>query len=240
MKLYDKTIESCLALLEGIEGHRLTISESGASWPDAGDQNLILRGEMAYELGGGTLPAVSGLGLTSSSHLVENDELWLYGADLPQLKEDAPYARLTFLKVAEDGLGEGDDAYANIRKIENTRYRLNPKGYMMRISAANEREPVRVGRKALKEGLDFAKVGTLFLSAYRQHPKVLAAKMIFITLPQFPYEELAKQSRQSEKITESLNHIFQNLMKDCTVCSLKPLCDEVEGMRELHFSQKEK
>jgi hypothetical protein len=237
MKLYDKPIENSLALLAGRAGRRLAIPESGGAWPDAGEQNLVLRSEMAYELGGGNLPALSGLGLTSSEALVGDDELWLYGPDLPELRQDAPYARLTFLRVAEGGLGDGDAAYAAIRRIEYARYRLNPKGYMMRISASNERETVRVGREALAGGLDFAKVGGLFLDAYRGQPGVLAARLIFITLPDFPYDELGRQVSQTEKITESLDHIFQHLRMDCSVCGLKAVCDEVEGLRELHFAQ---
>jgi hypothetical protein len=237
MKLYNEFIRSSLELLEGQQGHRLTVPVGDDTWPDAGDYNLILRSEMAYELGGGNLPAVCGLGITSSDCLVDGDELWLYGPDLPDLKKDAPYSRLTLLRVAEDSLGEDDAAYAAIRKIERTCYHLNPKGYMMRISAINEREPVRVSRKALEEGLDFAKVGGLFIAGYHQHSKVLAVKLIFITLPDFPYHELDRYAHQAEKITMTLDHIFNNLKMDCTTCNLKQVCDEVEGMRELHFAQ---
>jgi hypothetical protein len=28
---------------------------------------------------------------------------------------------------------------------------------------------------------------------------------------------------------------MQNINFDCSTCNLKPICDEVEGMRELHF-----
>jgi hypothetical protein len=99
-----------------------------------------------------------------------------------------------------------------------------------------ERESVRVGREALRAGLDFSKVGGLFLDGYRRHPEVLAAKLIFITLPDFPYEELGRQVRQAEKITGALDHIFKNLRMDCSSCELKEVCDEVEGMRALHSS----
>lgn len=236
MRLYDKSIEDSLALLSGRAGRRLEIPAAGA-WPDAGEQNLVLKGEAAYELGGGALPALSGLGLTSSGNLMGGDELWLYGPDLSELRADSPCARLTFLRVAEDGLGEGDAAYAAIRRIEYVRYRLNPRGYMMRISASSERESVRVGREALARGLDFAKVGGLFLDAYKRQPGVLAARLIFITLPDFPYGELGGLVSQAERITGSLDHIFQRLRMDCSVCGLKPVCDEVEGLRELHLAQ---
>ena len=238
MKLYDEFIKSSLALLEGQPGRRLSVPRASESWPDAGNNNLILRSEMAYELGGGNLPAVSGIGFTSSDSLVGDNELWLYGPDLPELQKDSPYARITLLRVVEEGLGEEDAAvYAAIRKIEHTRYHINPVGYMTRISVTSEREPVRVSRKALKEGLDFAKVGGLFLSGYQQYEKVIAAKLIFISLPDFPYDELEKQARQAEKITMALDHILGNLKMDCSTCNLKPICDEVEGIRELHFSK---
>jgi len=281
MKLYDRQIGNSLALLSGLAGRRLaagagpdgraaiTDAAGGASlgaadgaraaggapdWPDAGEGNLILKGEMAYELGGGNLPAIGGFGLTSSEALVARDEILLYGPDLSELSADSPYARLAFVRVAEDCLGGGitgaagvaadaalvgdatDAAYAAIRRIEYTRYHVNPKGYMMRVSVASEREPVRIGKAALAEGLDFAKVGGLFLAGYHAHPEVLAVKLVFVTLPGFPYARLQEEARQAEAITRSLDRIFGNLVMNCASCDLKVVCDEVEGMRELHFS----
>jgi len=269
MKLYDRQIGNSLALLSGLAGRRLaagagpdgraaiTDAAGGASlgaadgaraaggapdWPDEGEGNLILKGEMAYELGGGNLPAIGGFGLTSSEALVARDEILLYGPDLSELSADSPYARLAFVRVAEDGLGTGDAgvagdaAYAAIRRIEYTRYHVNPKGYMMRVSVASEREPVRIGKAALAEGLDFAKVGGLFLAGYHAHPEVLAVKLVFVTLPGFPYARLQEEARQAEAITRSLDRIFGNLVMNCASCDLKVVCDEVEGMRELHFS----
>lgn len=240
MKLYDEVIENILALLQVEKGQRLDIKECDKTWSEAGEYNLILRSEMAYELGGGNLSAVSGFGITSSEQLVGGDELWLYGLDLPKLQKDAPYARITLMRVEEDSLGKDDAAYAAIRKIEHTRYHMFPKGYMMRISAASEREPVRISRKALQEGLNFEKVGSVFLAEYHQHSKVLAAKIIFITLPDFPYDKLGNLVHKAEKITMALDHIFKNLKMDCSTCNLKQVCDEVEEMRELHFAKVKK
>lgn len=252
MRLYDRQIERSLSLLEGLPARRLAApgaaGQAGGPWPDAGEYNLVLRGEMAYELGGGSLPAIGGFGLTSSEGLVGADEVWLYGPDLPELRADSPYARLAFLRVAVDGFGGSGEAaaggiapggadHATIRRLEHTRYRVNPRGFMMRVSAASEREPVRVSREALRDGLDFAKVGARFLAGYRGHPEVLAAKLVFVTLPGFPYGELQRLASQAEAITRSLDSIFGNLMMNCASCELKTVCDEVEGMRELHFAR---
>lgn len=84
-------------------------------------------------------------------------------------------------------------------------------------------------------GLDFARVGQLFLHAYHAHPQVQTATVLFITAPDFPYELLAQKAAKMETVTNSLDQIFSNLVMDCRSCSLKPVCDEVEGLRELHF-----
>lgn len=238
MNLYQKQMQMCMDLLAPYEPKILSVQPH--SMEDAGEYNMILRQDMAYELGGGTMPAVSGALFTSSNEADLEDEILLYGPDLQEITADTPYARLTFLQMEEDVWNQdSQQLYGIFRKIDYTRYHVNPKGYMMRISSAKEREPVRIGKQELKNGMDFAKVGSLFIESYKQHKEIKKVKTIFITLPDFPYKELAKIVHQSEQITESLNKIFQHLQMDCSVCGLKEICDEVEGMKELHLMHKE-
>lgn len=238
MKIYDDVIKNSLSILRGSKGHLLEVANPQNAWPDLGEYNLILKKEMAYELGGGSLAAISGTFCTSSKEVVGKDEVWLYGPDLYEIQRDSSYARIVILRVADEDVKE-DKVYKMIQKMDHIRYKINPKGYMARVSAINEREPVRISKKALNEGLDFTKVGKLYLEGYHENSNVIAVKLIFITLPDFPYDELERQVRQAEKITETLDHIFKNLKMDCSVCNLKEICDEVEGMRGLHFSQVE-
>ncbi|SFO24831.1 CO dehydrogenase/acetyl-CoA synthase complex beta subunit [Pseudobutyrivibrio sp. JW11] len=234
MKLYDESIKELLAGLDISKAKSLDIVN--ANWTDVGDHNLILRADMAYELGGGTNPAVSAMAVTCNDEFVNADEVILIGPDLNEIKNDTPYARIAIVKVAEESLGDGNALYNAIRKIEYVRYHINPKGYMTRISASNNREPVRVGKEALNEGLDFAKVGKLFLDTYHENKNIEAVKLIFITDSAFDYRSLAEQAKHLEDITGAIDHIFKNVMMDCGSCSLQKVCDEVEGLRELHFS----
>lgn len=235
MRLYDKLIAQVLQLIASSGGDQLMRGQClGEACRDSGEFDLILKSDMAYELGGGSLPAVSGLFFTSDQSFVPEDEIWRLGADLPEITEDVPYARLTLIRVAEGCFSGEAEAYSDLRKMEYTRYHVNPEGYMMRISTASEREPVRISRKALNQGLSFEKAGRSFIKGYHSHPKVEAVKLIFVTAADFPYEQLAKLAHQGEQITKSMNHIFNNLVMDCSACNLKPVCDEVEGLRELH------
>ena len=234
MKLYDETIKEWLKILDSLQGRELDVKK-GEDWKDIGNANMILRSDMAYELGGNHLPSLSGMTLTADTSLVPRDEVLLYGKDLGEIHEDTPYARLAVLRVKEDSMGEGNALYQAIRKMEYTKYHLNPEGFMMRISAASQREMVRIGKTALEKGLGFEQVGKLFLQSYHKNPQVEAVKLVFITLSDFPYEELEIYIKKAEEITKAIDHILKNLSMDCNVCSLKQICDEVEGMKELHF-----
>lgn len=236
MKLYDDIILNWNQLLSSQTPHKRKVSEE-ISWPDVGDRNMILGCDMAYELGGGNLPALSGTVITAREEFVAEDEILIYGQDLPRIRQDVPYARLAIVRVKEEQMGDGNTLYNAIRKIEYSRYHVNPKGFMMRISVASERETVRIGAEALAEGLDFEKAGNLILRSFHQNPRVEAVKLIFITLEKFPYRELEGQIQQAEKITKTIDHIMKNVIMDCKACSLQEICDEVEGLRELHFAQ---
>ena len=47
-------------------------------------------------------------------------------------------------------------------------------------------------------------------------------------------------AKKANDITKTLTHILDGMATDCRSCNLKPICDEVEGMRELHFKQAKK
>ncbi|QFJ54447.1 carbon monoxide dehydrogenase [Pseudobutyrivibrio xylanivorans] len=236
MKLYDESIKSLLDSVDFSEARKLDIVNT--NWEDVGDHNLILRADMAFELGGGTYPAVSAMGVTSNSEFVPADEVILIGPDLKDIKADQPYARISIVRVDDANMGDGNALYNAIRKIEYVRYHINPKGYMTRISAKGGREPVRVSAEAIKEGLGFAQVGKLFLDTYHENQNIEAVKLIFITDPNFDYKSLSERAKHLEDITGTIDHIFKNVTMDCGSCSLQKICDEVEGLRELHFKER--
>lgn len=222
-----------MKLLEGRNAKRLESIRNSREWRESDEQKLIMKRDMAYELGGGILPAVSGLAFTTSEYM--EDEILLYGPDLQDISEDTPYARITIINIDDSKWNDSNEAYAGMRRIDYTRYHVYPEGFMMRISTSAARESVRIGKKELKAGLDFEKAGNIFIYAYHRHSEVKSVKIIFIKDKTFEYDKLSDKVIFIEKITESLNKIFNNIIMDCKMCELKEVCDEVEGLRELHF-----
>ena len=50
------------------------------------------------------------------------------------------------------------------------------------------------------------------------------------------YIFLKSEAHRCEQITDSLNNIFNGLTMDCSTCSSRELCDEIDGLRQLHMS----
>ena len=241
MKLYDEVIRNWNKKIDAREKRELDFS-SVSAWEDAGKNNMILRSDMAYELGGSEQSsfALGATVITADESLVPRDEVVLVGKDLPGIKSDTSYARLTVVLVDEEAMGEGDALYNAIRNIEYVRYQISPKGFMMRVSTSHHRESVRVSKDALTEGMTFAAVGKTFINHLKKNPKVKAVKVYFITEKDFDYKGLEKDVLQAEAITKAIDHVFKDMSTDCNTCNLKQICDEVEGMRELHFKNASK
>ena len=236
MKLYDETIRKVRALLSS---EKQQLPHDATAWPSVSDRSMLLRSDMAYELGGGSLPALGVTLVTASKDLVPGDGVFLTGTDLPEMDADTPFARIALVRVGEDTLGEGKKLYRAIRNLEYTRYHFYPGGFMLRVSSSKRRESVRIGKEALKKGLNFAKTGSRMIAAFHSHPEVEAVEIHYVTANGFLYQELEALGRESERITGTLDHMMQNFTMDCGVCGLKQVCDEVEGLRELHFLRKQ-
>ena len=239
MELYNSIIRDTEDKLSGISKVRYAYDEK-KSWPATKDFELVMAREGAYELGGSAKTAIGFSCVTSSPELVGEDAIFVCGPDLSEIKSDSVFARITFLRVGDiesDDENNTDEAFRAIQDIDFVRYRVYPKGYMMRTSSESGREQVRVSKNALREGLTFERLGNLFLKNYKQNSNVLNVKMFFVTDPAFDYSQAAKAAKTVHDITMSLSQILKGLPTDCGSCNLKDICDEVEGMKELHFGK---
>ncbi|MCQ2421305.1 MAG: carbon monoxide dehydrogenase [Clostridia bacterium] len=236
MKLYDHIITHTLEQLKNCSGRAYAYQEN-ACWKDNGESELVMLRDAAYELGGSGTPSVNYTCVTTTPDLITEDEIVLYGRDLCDLRGDVSFARITLLEV--DDLGEDEQAYNAIRSMEFVRYHVFPDGYMVRVSSESNQEQVRVSKKALAGGIRFASVGNAYIRKYKQLKGVRHVRVIFL-VDQPVISELVGNAKKVDAITKTLTHILDGLPTDCSHCDLKPVCDEVEGMRELHMGQGKK
>ncbi len=224
MEIFNSLIKEVSEFLEPFQKNVYNYNKDNI-WNDVGHNQVILQKETFFELDG------FGFNLLTSSPV--DDGVVVIGKDLQGLKENTKFARISFIEFEEQE--ETQKTYNLIRKIEYTKYHFFPDGYMIRTSAKAHKENVRVSKTAIKKGIDFQKVGNLLINKYKENPAVKGVKVFFVTESSVDFSFLESLSRKNHEITETLNQVMNNLNFDCDTCNLKAICDEVEGMRELHF-----
>lgn len=233
MELYNSLIKETEALVEG-QPKKVWEYAPGNSWKDLGSSELVLQKDAAFELGAQGRGSANYVLFTSSASLVDKDQIILCGPDIREIKGDCDFARIVLLRVGV--LDDDDEAvYRTLKDIEFAKYHVYPEGYMVRMSPESYREQIRISRKAVDAGINFKAIGTSYISEYKKNPNVLNVTVIFVTAPSADYAAMQNMAKKANDVTGTLTHILEGLPTDCTVCALKDICDEVEGMKELHF-----
>lgn len=227
MEFFDSLIKKALEITQGLSEINYDYNPDNA-WKDVGVNQVILQKHSAFELSG------TGFNLITSSPV--KDGITVIGNDLADIKKDCNFTRISIIQI-EDTEDE-QKLYNLIRKTEYVKYHYFPDGYMIRTSSRSHQEAVRVSKDAVKKGISFQNAGNLLINKYKENPAIRGVRVIFITSPEADHKAFEEIAQKNNAITETLNHIMNNVNFDCDTCNLKPVCDEVEGMRELHFKNK--
>ncbi len=243
MELYQAVLDRLDILVSSHPERKEYPYDGSRRWPETERFELVMGRDAAYELG------ASGKGAANYTCVTTEDGRWsksgtiVIGRDLNEIKADSPYARLVILQLEPDLLGDtasrqnSEHAFRTLQKLDFIKYHVFAKGFMIRTSTENFREQVRVQKDALRGGITFERLGNTFLKHYLEVDGVKAATVVFFTDPSVDYDALLSDARKVHEITLTLSRILEGIPTDCSLCSLKPICDEVEGMRELHFGK---
>ena len=224
MEFFDSLIKQALELTQGLAEVNYDY-DADKAWKDAGGNQVILQRDTAFEISG------TGFNLITSSPV--KDGITVIGDDLGDIKDNRKFTRVTLVQIEEPE--QQQKTYNLIRKIEYVKYHYFPDGYMIRTSSRAHKEAVRVSKDSLKKGISFSGVGNLLIGKYKENPAVKGVRVIFITSPEADHKTFEAMAEKNNNITETLNHVMNSVNFDCNTCNLKPICDEVDGMRELHF-----
>ena len=226
MKFFDSLINDVNEIICPYEKKTLPY-EREKIWTDSSENHIILSRDTRVEL--------SGVGFNLFTSKGVKDEVVVIGDDLHEISSDRSFARICIVEI--DDVEDEQSVYNLIKKVDYVKYHCFPNGYMIRSTSRQHKEAVRVSFSAVKNGIDFWSLGNLYISKYKENPRVKGVQVIFITEKAVDSKVLEEIAEKNHKIAEALNHIMNNIMFDCDTCSLKAVCDEVEGMKELHFKR---
>lgn len=233
MDLYNALINQTKSLLPESQGKRFSYEKSKLK---KGSKNHILfLNETAFELGGSQTHCLSTMAVSSSMQF--DNSVLLYGEDLYKLKKDNEFGKIVLLQIEDI---DEETAFDTIKEIELVRYNYCPEGFMTRASALSMREQLRISKEAVKKRISFKDYGNALIEEYLKNPVVKSVQIIFITDFDNKYNDLYLLADKIKSTTSALNHILDNVMFDCSTCNLKEICDEVEGMKELHIKKSKK
>ncbi len=232
MKVYDKIIADTFDILKECDIKELEVN-SNVNWKCLESNEFIMERDKALELGDRTKVSTAYNCLTDNDELVNRDRILLIGKDLSEIKADTNFSRISFINVKHiDNLNK---AYINVKKLEYERFKVIPEGYMVISSGIENKENIRVSKKAIKSGLNFETIGNLFINHYKKIEGVKNVVIIFL-VGDYPFiNKLVKKSREVDIITNVFDHILKNVILDCNICPLKKICGDVETLREEHF-----
>ncbi len=224
MEFFDSSICEISALTDGLSKRNYPYNEADL-WNDAGYSRVILLRDTAFELEG------VGFNLVTSSDV--DDGIVVIGDELDNITADRKFARVCLVQIEKSC--DEQEYYKVIKKVDYVKYHYFPEGYMIRTTSRSHKESVRVAESALKKHISFEKVGNLLINKYKENPMVKAVKVIFVTAKEADYKKLEIMAEKTVSITETLNHTMNSIKFDCDTCNFKPICDEVEGLKEIHF-----
>lgn len=233
MSVFDQLIKDTYSLLDKKEAKSFDYSDNYKKFI-SDRQEMIFKKGAQFELGGENLNSVAYTLFTEDDDLVDKDEIMVIGKDLSEIKKDSSFARIVLIKT-KDACLRGEQAYYyTLENINLKRYNINLKGYMIRTSVLTNREQVRVNKEAIKNKMSFKDVGSMYIDEFKKNQYVEAVKIIFITEEDVDYIKLERISSTSLEIFRALNHAISDLKMDCKRCEWQALCNQIEGMKELH------
>ena len=227
MEFFSPLIKKVLEMTQGLSAINYDYTPDDV-WNDAGFNQVILQKHTAFELKG------TGFNLITSSPV--KDGITVIGSELADIKKDCSFTRISIVQT--EAPEDEQKLYNLIRKVEYVKYHYFPDGYMIRTSSRAHKEAVRVSKDAIKKGISFQNAGNLLINKYKEISAVRGVRVIFITSSEADHKAFEEIAQKNNTITETLNHIMNNVNFDCDTCNLKPVCDEIEGMRDLHFRNK--
>lgn len=231
IKIFDNDIQTLFAHINAHSQIVYDYDEKKAL-PTSDTSSLILLKDTAFELGGSDKSCVSATVVTDAIPL--KNQVIVLGKELNDIKQDCNYAKFVLISL-DDAPEDEQGVFDLVKSLEYVKYKENVDGVMMRASTMLNREQVRVSKSAIKKDVSFEKLGATSIKTYLSKPGVKAVTVIFVADSDIDFDTLKEVSLHTKDILKTFNHILDNLLVDCVHCNLKAICDEVEGMKELHF-----
>ncbi|MBQ2565120.1 MAG: hypothetical protein II564_05975 [Oscillospiraceae bacterium] len=193
-RLFDAIIKKTNALFEGMTP---TVWEYDENDILENSNEVLLLEQDGINIGGSLPGGVNYTVPTGDTSLEIEDQVLLYGPDMSEVKDGAPYGRITFMVLNDEGLSE-IQLFNTILDLQNSKHHIHPQGIEESNFQAGKYEVLFISRDVQKKGISFRQLGNSYIAEMKKNPRVLNVKQVFITDPNFDYDEANRVRRQNQ------------------------------------------
>lgn len=234
MSFFDKATKEVREYLErkDKEGKVYEIRHSrNINWPPGGGRTVVLSEDVGVELGNPQEESVSFVIWTESQNEVRDGIISVIGPDL-QISQgkSLPFGKVVIIRGK--GFNE-ENSYERYREIENIRYDLDLKGYMLRAVSQYQREWSRVSNDALDCGFSFSILGEALIDKFKEKEYIDGVEIIFVTSSREDVKELREISKGVARVIGAMNKMIEEMSFDCETCEYNDVCTDVSELRKI-------
>jgi CO dehydrogenase/acetyl-CoA synthase beta subunit len=207
------------------------IDDENLIWPSGEKRNVVLKQDMAVELGNPMNESASFILWTNNEKKIRHRWITVMGPGLSECDGmSIPFGQV--ILVGGTNFNE-ENYYSRYRTLENTKYDLDLKGFMRRAVSQYQREWSRISRAALKNGFSFEILGSAFIRRFLKIEYISSVELVFITSGKQDVQVLRKTAETVGKITRAMSKMAEELSFDCSTCEYAEVCRDVEALRKM-------
>ena len=200
-------------------------------WPEGGGRDVVLMSDVGVELGGPETESYSLILWTENSSLVNKDTISLIGPELAEAgSRSIAFGRIVILSI--EGFTE-ENTFRRCREMEQMRFLLDLKGFMIRAVPQFQREWSRVSRDAISRGFSLGVLGSSLMRLFRELDYVTGSEIIFITENEDAIRKIRSLTGDTARIIAAMNKMAEEMSFDCSECEYRDVCDEAEDLRRM-------
>lgn len=192
-RLFAKIIEKTDALFEGMTPTVWKYDESAV----LKNSNEVILNKQGIRIGGKLVGGVNYTIPTCDKSLGIEDQIVLYGPDLNEVKDTAPYGRITYLLLNDEGLEE-IQLFNTILDLHNSKHHVKPEGMFVDNAEAGKFEEMFLSDALRNKGISFLELGSSYIAEQKKNPRVLGVRQVFITDPAFDFDEANRIRRANQ------------------------------------------
>lgn len=237
MKLFNEQVKAIEAFIEKKNNEGIVEKVpyiENTNWPKGMKRSVVLKNDTAIELGNPLHDSTSFLIWKETDTSKDDNTITVVGKDIQKLRK-MPAGSFSFGKVVIVTVAgfTTDNCYERYREMEDVRFDLDLKGYMMRAVSQLGREWSRISEDAVENGFSFSILGSSLIDKLKLLDYVASVDIIFITSGTDDIRELKKESEKAMTVIRAMNKMYEEMSFDCDVCDYIDVCSEVLELREM-------